>query len=247
MERSTEVSFVIDVFSFRRERTRERLSKVHANGGQWDYNHSVPYGYEEKRVPNVSRIWQGSVLSNHVHQGGLTMDVFKGRESLALAATVVLSVLLLGACTSVRYSYDMKTNFSEPKRYAWAPPLVAQNAKDPLLEANVQVLADQLLAQKGFTRVSENPDLLISTSYEFDMGDNYHLQMLTLNIYRYIPVPSDMPETTMQNKNSVEKMDLVWRGTAFPLMSTIGSINTTTSSGDLRKAVQGILSKFPPK
>jgi len=177
------------------------------------------------------------------------MGIFK--ENLAFAVTVILSVLILGGCTTVKYSYDMKTFIAAPQSYTWAPRSTPQSANDPLLEANVQVLADQLLAQKGFTRVSENPDLAISMGYDFDIGDNRHLQMLTLNVYRPIPTPADTPKTTMQTKNSVEKMALIWRGTAFPTMgmistiSTIASISTSPSSGDLRKAVEKILSKFP--
>jgi uncharacterized lipoprotein YajG len=93
-------------------------------------------------------------LSSHLHEGGIIMCVFERKEHLALIATVLLSVLLMGGCaTAIKYSYDTKTSFSEQKSYAWAPSS-AMNRQDPLLEANVQALADQLLAQKGLTRVS---------------------------------------------------------------------------------------------
>jgi hypothetical protein len=174
------------------------------------------------------------------------MTVFKGKESLGLIVTVFLAVLFLGGCTAIKYSYDMKTSFSQPKSYTWWPSL-ATYGKDPLLETNVQVLTDQLLAQKGFTRMSEKSDLMISMSYELDSGtyrDSYQLRMLTLNIYqikRDMSSPSDMPKMPMQKENYVENKELVWRGTAF------GTINTDAASGDLKQAVQGILSHFPPK
>ena len=178
------------------------------------------------------------------------MTACKGKESLGLAVTVFLSVLILGGCTSIKYSYDMKTSFSEPKSYTWAPSL-GLYVKDPLLESNVQVLADQILAQKGLTRVSEKSGLMVSMDYEFESGfyqDNYQLRMLTLNIYqikRDMPSPSDASKMSMQKENNVEKRELVWRGTAFGTI--FGTISTDAASGDLRKAVQGILSKFPPK
>ena len=174
------------------------------------------------------------------------MAVCKGNKSLVLAVTVFLSVLILGGCTTIKYSYDMKTSFSEPKSYTWAPSM-GMYVKDPLLETNVQVLADQILAQKGLTRMSEKSGLMVSMNYEFESGfyqDNYQLRMLTLNIYqikRDMPSPSDTPKMFMQKENNVEKRELVWRGTAF------GTISTDGASGDLRQAVQGILSKFPPK
>ena len=174
------------------------------------------------------------------------MTVIKGKGRLPLFVILFLSVLILGGCTTIRYSYDMKTGFSERKTYAWAPSLITY-AKDPLLETNVQVLADQLLAQKGFIRISEKPDLTMSMGYEFDSSDSYRLRMLTLNIYqvkRPVPTPPDMPKTSMQKEDSVEKRDLVWRGTAS---NPFGTISTAAASGDLKKAVQGILSKFPPK
>jgi hypothetical protein len=172
------------------------------------------------------------------------MSVFKGKRSLVLAVTVFLSALMLGGCTTVKYSYDMKAGFTEPKSYTWAPSSeLVTDVKDPLLETNIQVLADQFLAQKGFTRVSEKPGLMISMGYQFGSGDSYQLRMLTLNIYQIkgpMPTSSDMPKASPQKENT----ELVWRGTVY---STIGNISTNAASHDLTKAIQGILSRFPPK
>ena len=77
------------------------------------------------------------------------MTVCKGNKSLVLAMTVFLSVLILGGCTTIKYSYDMKTSFSEPKSYTWAPSM-GMYVKDPLLETNVQVLADQIAGAERF-------------------------------------------------------------------------------------------------
>jgi hypothetical protein len=176
------------------------------------------------------------------------MSIFKGKERLALIVTVFLSVLITEGCaTAIKYSYDTRVNFSEQKSYTWALSSV-MDKQDYLLEINVQVLADQLLGQKGFIKVSENPDLMISMSYEFDspvyQQDSYQLRMLNLNIYkikRDVPSPSDMPRMSMDKGNTTEKKELVWRGTAF------GTIDTNAASDDLKKVVQGILSNFPPK
>jgi len=179
----------------------------------------------------------------------MMMTVCKAKESLVLAVTVVLAVLILGGCTTIKYSYDMKSSFSEAKSYMWGPSL-ATYAKDSLLETNVQVLTDQILAQKGLTRVSEKPGLMVSMNYEFESGfyrDSYQLRMLTLNIYeikRDMPSPSDATKMSMQKENNVERRELVWRGTAF---TSFGAISTDAASGDLRETIQGILSKFPPK
>jgi hypothetical protein len=175
------------------------------------------------------------------------MSVFERKKGLALIATLFLSVLLTGGCaTSIKYLYDTKTSFPEQKSYAWAPSS-AMYRQDPLLETNVQALTDQLLAQKGLTKVSEKPDLLISVSYEFESSlyqYSYQLRALTLNVYktrRDMPSPSDTPNMSMHKESTFENKELVWRGTAF------GCINTDAASGDLKRAVQGILSNFPPK
>ena len=175
------------------------------------------------------------------------MSIFKRRKRLAIIITVFLSVVIIGSCApAIKYSYDMTTNFSEQKSYSWAP-LSAMYGQDPLLVTNVQVLVDQVLTKKGFTRMSENSDLMISMSYESEYigGDQYYqLRMLTLNIYKItheMPSPSDMPKMSMHQGKAIENKDLVWRGTAF------GTINTDAASGDLREAVKGILSNFPPK
>jgi hypothetical protein len=151
----------------------------------------------------------------------------KERRSLVLSATLFLSVLSLGGCTSIEHSYNTSAGFLGLKNYAWAPSSVPYGSSvgpDSLVEANVKVLADQFLGQKGFTEVAEKPDLLISMNYEPESG--YGLRTLTLNIYKS------------------EQKELIWRGTAS---ESIGRISTDAASGDLRRAVQGILSKFPPR
>jgi len=158
------------------------------------------------------------------------MTVCKGKKDLALAVAVSLSLLILGGCTSIKYSYDTGTSFVGLKTYAWAPSSAGYGDQDPLLETNVRVLSDQLLGQKGFTKVQEKPDLLISLHYESDTGYNsqhdYKVRLLVLNMH------------------NPAKNELIWRGTAS---SRIGSINTDASFGDLKGVVQDILSHFPPK
>jgi hypothetical protein len=158
------------------------------------------------------------------------MTICRGTKNLLLAVAAFLSLLILGGCTSVKYSYDTGTGFSGLKTYMWGPPSIGYADRDPLLEVNVQVLADQLLGQKGFTKVQEKPDLLISMHYQSDTGyyvaNDYKIQSLALNMYN--PV----------------KSELIWRGTAT---SKIGSINTDASFGDLKGVVKDILSHFPPK
>ena len=154
------------------------------------------------------------------------MREFKGNKRWAMLAALLLSFPILEGCApTFKYSFDANTRFSEQKSYTWATssPL---NQPEHLLETNVQVLADQLLAKKGFNRMSEKADLVITMNYEYESfvhQNGYQLRMLNLKIYK------------------TENKELVWRGTA------IGTINTDAASGDLKHAVEGILSNFPPK
>ncbi len=154
------------------------------------------------------------------------MNACRGKRNVIVAAGLFLSVLMLGACTSIKYSYDSRTPFTGLKTYAWGPSSVIYGSQDPLLEANVQILADRLLGQKGYTRVAQNPDLFISTQYEPEISypeNGYRIRMLTLNMY------------------TAPRRELVWRGSAS------GRIHTDAASGDLKDVVQRILSHFPPK
>jgi hypothetical protein len=150
------------------------------------------------------------------------MSVFKGKERWSMIATVLLSVtIMVGCAPTFKYSYDTKTKFLDLKSYTWAP----SSSLDRLLEKNVQDFADQLLAQKGFKKMSEKADLVIKMGYDSYYGyqNRYELQGLNLFIYK------------------TENNELVWRGTA------LGTIYTDAASGDLKHAVEGILSNFPPK
>jgi hypothetical protein len=154
------------------------------------------------------------------------MSIFKAEARFRLIGAVVLAVLIMGGCAkAIKYSYDINTSFSGLNSYKWEPSSPPYR-QDSLLEANVQFLADQALEKKGFSKRSEKPDLLVSMSYEHEVVNSkyiYQLRMMTLNIYKS------------------ENKELIWRGSAF------GTINTEAASDDLRQAVQGILSNFPPK
>ena len=156
-----------------------------------------------------------------------------GKERVAPAVALLLTVLILGGCTSIKYSYDTGTGFSMVKTYAWAPAAGIYGGQDSVLEANVRDLADQALGQKGFTKVAEKSNVFVFMTYEPELRfkmlepeisypqDSHQLRMLTLNMY------------------TSDKKELVWRGAAS------GSIATDASSSDLRHAMLGILSDVP--
>ena len=153
------------------------------------------------------------------------MGVRTPEFSYGRLAAVLLAFLILGGCFGkaiVQYSYVTKTGLQDLKSYQWAKAHGFYR-QDPLLEANLQLLADRDLEQKGLVKKTEKADLLVWISYEYDYdSDSYKLRTLSLNISR------------------ADNNELLWRGTAA------GNIRTRTASGELKKVMEGILAKFPP-
>ena len=153
------------------------------------------------------------------------MRVSKTTTRLGSICTVLLAAgfILAGCATAINYSFDPTASYTGLKSYNWATGTIGQ-AQD-LVVKNVQYQADQVLEKKGFRKTAENPEMLITVSYENEIGINqygYQLRMLSLGIQR------------------ADSKQALWRGTAT------GSISTDAASGDLKNAVDGILKNFPP-
>ncbi len=145
------------------------------------------------------------------------------KRSVVQTLVIALAFLICACGPAVKYTYDPAASFSG-RSYNWVGQ-AAPAWQDSLVESNVRFTADKELGKKGFT-ISDKPDFLISTSYEYESGYypmGYKLQALSLNISR------------------ADTKNVLWRGTVSDC------IKTDAGSSDLRKAVQKILSKFPPQ
>jgi hypothetical protein len=149
----------------------------------------------------------------------------------AWVAAAFLVIVVVGGCstaskdTTITYSYEPRFSFPEAKTYRWVKAKPAYR-QDSLLEANVRFLADLELEAKGLSSRTDKAGLLVWIGYDFDpdgYGHGYELRALTLNISR------------------ADDNELVWRGLAT------GSIKTDAVSGELKRAVEGMLVNFPPK
>jgi hypothetical protein len=140
--------------------------------------------------------------------------------TILLAAGVILS----GCATAINYSFDPAASFTGLRTYNWTTAGTQGQTSD-LVVKNIQYLADQVLEKKGIRKTAENPDMIITASYENEIGINqygYQLRMLTLGIQK------------------ADSKQIIWRGTAT------GTISTDAASGDLKSAIEGILKSFPP-
>ncbi len=139
------------------------------------------------------------------------------------AALFAAGIMLAGCATTFNHSFDPATSYTGLKSYGWATG--SAGPTQDLVVKNVQYHADQVLEKKGFRKTAESPDMLVTISYENEIGVNqygYQLRMLTLAIQK------------------ADGRQALWRGTAT------GSISTDAASGDLKSAVEGILKNFPP-
>ncbi len=131
----------------------------------------------------------------------------------------------------MRYTYDPGVNFSGAKTYQWAArPRLYSSTQDGLLEANVRFNADRALGAKGWNKVSDQPELV------FSIDGNYKYEVVS-------GVPGSHWVLSQLELRAARRDDGrdVWRGAAS------GEIDTSATSSDLRDAVNGILSSFPPK
>jgi|SRR5262249_44817131 len=151
------------------------------------------------------------------------------------AMAAILALVAAGGCsgiygdssTTVTYSYDPAFSFANSKTYAWlkSAPSYGQNA---LVESNVRFMTDRDFQAKGLSLAPDKPALVAWVGYDSDYygiysSTPYDLRTLTLNVAR------------------AEDRVLVWQGRAR------GPIRADADSGDLKKVVDQMLARFPPK
>jgi hypothetical protein len=149
----------------------------------------------------------------------------KARFGSIITVLLAAAVILAGCAAGINYTFDPAASFTGLRTYNWTMAGTLGQTND-LVAKNVQYQAEQVLGKKGFSKTTENPDMLIWMTYENEIGINqygYQLRMLTLGV---------------QNAGSKQ---VIWQGSAT------GTINTDAASGDLKKVVEGILANFPPK
>ncbi len=159
------------------------------------------------------------------------MNICMGRAWVAWIGVFMMvgGMVLTGCAPSIKYSYDPKADFSMIKTYQWAPGSPASR-EEALLEKNIQYFADQALGKKGYSVAAENPDMVFSMKYEYELGSyqaSYQLSMLSLFVHR------------------AGSKELFWQGTATGTL--IGNIKADAGSRKLGETIHKILLNFPPK
>ncbi len=193
---------------------------------------------------------------------------FYSHATRILLATLGLSLLLLGGCSSgvnVNFDYDTTTNFAAYKTFDWAPdPDNATQALDAaqattrngLLSNRIKASVNNEMATKGFALSTDNPQLLavfhLGVQDKIQVSDwgygysNYYYGGYhgyyggrTMDVYQY-----------QEGRLIIDLVDaathnLVWRGTGESVMQG-GQKSPEEVQYRIDSVVNKIMANFPP-
>ena len=166
----------------------------------------------------------------------------------------VISFMLLGACTQIKYSDDFKsgTDFNSVKTYQWRSVSVDIGGTDKRL---MQQLADDQLRSQGMVAAEKDPDVLldlqvfsrvssggntsIGIGVGMPIGRNANIGLGTSQIMGKGKQEGVMVIDVTQAKSNA----LIWRGTAegIPLINF-----SLKAENKLRESFTQLLQQFPP-
>jgi hypothetical protein len=186
--------------------------------------------------------------------------VVEGRYVKTSLILIILALLLVSSCTSVRLGLDFDTgfDFSNLKNFAWHPEALSadnRNLSNPLIDARIRTAIEETLVSMGYEKVLlDSADFLVAYHYSVER----RLQTSTMNAtFGY---SSHMRGGTMGFQTSVSEYDegtliidiaeaeskaLVWRGSGSRRVGT--STNPDRVTKNINRAVSEILAQFPPK
>lgn len=173
-----------------------------------------------------------------------------------LAITVLIFVQLLAGCSglTVRSDYDVDTEFSKYKTFAW----LAATGQSPMNPAGVQTLVDKRirnaiereLAVKGYQKLeSGRPDFYLI--YYAGVEEKVNISTVDYGPGTRYRQGTDVLVTSYDEGTLVldivdpEKNQMVWRGWAIGFVDPQAKIDEKEKL--INEAVHRILLEFPPK
>lgn len=177
----------------------------------------------------------------------------------ALLAILAAGALLAG-CSSYeyKYDYDVQSDFSAYKTYAWIPIAIDQGStsaqtavrSNTLLDKRIRSNVEAQMAAKGFTKVEENPDVLVvyhtGVQNKVDVTDWGYTYAGSYWGWagRDIDVYSYTEGTLIVDLVSAASKQLVWRGAATGVVEP-GSPPEKVEQR-LQEVIAGIFANYPP-
>jgi hypothetical protein len=192
------------------------------------------------------------------------------------AATIFIALLLAGCSTvEVTHEFDPNTDFSALHTYDWLPP--PKPTGDPrlddntILDARVHNAVDAALAEKGFTRAADNPDVKVGYHVTLDRQQDVEYVNSSFGYWGMYPGPypsawgaypaypgypgygvpaavrvyNYLEGTLILDLFDARSKRLIWRGTARDEVNFRASPEKRQEKID--EAVRRMLAKFPPK
>ena len=164
--------------------------------------------------------------------------------------------LLMAACAygqDVHYNYDRSANFAAYKTYQWVE-IPGGSVPDRLIDQAIKQAADEQLAQKGLTKVAENPDLYIGYQVVINLEKSVDLYSTGIGPGGWggwgdrsvhgqtstVPVG-----ILLMDVYDVEKKQLVWRGDAIKTIDL--KEDPDKNYKNLQKVITKLFRNYPPK
>ncbi len=182
----------------------------------------------------------------------------------ALFYSVIAALLALASCAPYIYvsqDYDRRADFAGFKTYNWMPrpekmPRSAWAAleRSPFVTKRIMDTTDEILADKGMTKSTTNPDLLINFYVGFDdridIGNwgysygpfwgYYWPGLAPYDVYTY------KEGTLILDFVSAKSNEMVWRGVAEEDIFTYDRA-PMVSEGDVQRILTRLLAQYPPQ
>ncbi|MBO6212024.1 DUF4136 domain-containing protein [Algoriella sp.] len=167
-------------------------------------------------------------------------------------AFIVLLSLFVTSCSTVQVStdYDRSANFSTYKTYSYHEKGLDKLKVNDLDKRRLLTAIDTQMAAKGFTKVSSDADLVVnvltSTKEKISVSNNnwgYGPYGYYGGYYGGTNVSQYQAGTIVIDIIDDKKNVLVWQGVGADLNLS----NISAKAERIPKAVEEILSKFPPQ
>ncbi|HER40867.1 MAG TPA: DUF4136 domain-containing protein [Salinimicrobium catena] len=174
-------------------------------------------------------------------------------RSLKITAVLLLFVLVLTSCSSVKVAtdYDQSVNFNQYQTFAFFKPGIDKAEISDLDKKRILRAIETEMQQKGFTK-SDNPDLLVSiftktkeniniynNNYGYGYGWGWHPWYWGAG---YNTVNSTTEGTLYIDLIDADKKELVWQGMGTAALAR----EVDRKQERINEIVEEILEKYPP-
>lgn len=174
-------------------------------------------------------------------------------KSLKITTVLVLFVLVLTSCNSVKVAtdYDRDVNFNQYQSYAFFKPGIDKAEISDLDKKRILRAIEAEMQQKGFTK-SDDPDLLVSiftktkeniniynNNYGYGYGWGWHPWYWGAG---HNTVNSTTEGTLYIDLVDAKKKELVWQGMGTAALAT----DVDRKQKRINEIVNEILEKYPP-